>query len=107
MCPNPATAKSNCIEVSILNNGNGIDGLDWKNNPPNVYPNPANDKLIIEGIRKGVKMQMVDMLGRTVVNEVATNEKESINVIALVSGTYMLRLTSDDSLVFTVKIVKQ
>lgn len=107
MCPNPAMAKSNCIEVSILNNGNGIDGLDWKNNPPNVYPNPAMDKLIIEGIRKGVKMQMVDMLGRTVVNEVATNEKESINVIALVPGTYVLRLTSDDTLVFAVKIVKQ
>jgi hypothetical protein len=107
MCPNPASAKSNCIEVSILNNGSSINGPDWKTNPPYVYPNPIWDKLIIEGIHKGVKMQMVDMLGRTVVNEVATNEKETINVLALVSGTYVLRLTSDDTLVFTVKIVKQ
>jgi hypothetical protein len=107
MCPNPATVKSNCLEVSIQSNGNDISGLDWKNNLPKVYPNPAKEKIIIEGVHKGVNMQLVDMLGRTIVNETATNEIEQINVIALVPGTYMLRLTSEDTSVLTVKIVKQ
>lgn len=108
LCPNPATAKSNCIEVSIQGGqGSGIAGTQWTLNPPKIYPNPTKDKIIIEGIHKGVNIILTDVLGRTVVNTIAANEMELVDVLTLVPGNYMLRLISDDVNTLTVKIVKQ
>jgi hypothetical protein len=105
LCPNPAKVVSNCIEVSILNNGSGINGLDWKNNPPNVYPNPTKDQLIIEGIAKSTTIIMTDIFGRTVINEVVNQATEYINTTPLIPGNYMLQLKYEENTI-TLKITK-
>jgi hypothetical protein len=105
LCSNPAKVISNCIEVSIMNNGSGIYGPAWENNPPKVYPNPTRDKLIIENITKGTTIIMTDILGKTVVNTIATQTTEQINTASLLSGNYMLQLRYEDNTI-TLKITK-
>ncbi|MFN4247648.1 MAG: T9SS type A sorting domain-containing protein [Flavipsychrobacter sp.] len=104
LCPNPKTAKSNCIKVSI--ESTGIVGV-WTGKEPSIYPNPTNDKLTIEGIDKGTKIQLSDVLGRVVIKATATNETTELNMSHLAAGSYMLILSKDNGDRMSVKVVKE
>jgi len=104
VCPNPKTAKSNCIKVSI--ESTGIAGI-WTGKEPNIYPNPAKDKLIIEGIEKGTKIQFYDVIGRVVIKEVSTATTTELNMSHFVPGSYVLILSTDTGDRMTVKVVKE
>jgi hypothetical protein len=105
MCPNPSKVMSNCMEVSIQTVS--IEGINWQNNPPRIYPNPTKDKLIIEGITKGTEIKLTDVLGRMVVHMTAKQAIEIISTISLVPGTYMLQLHNEAANYMVVKIVKE
>jgi hypothetical protein len=104
LCPNPKTAKSNCIKVSI--ESTGIVGV-WTGKEPSIYPNPTNDKLTIEGVDKGTKIQLNDVLGRVVIKATATNETTELTMSHLASGSYMLTLSKDNGDRMSVKVVKE
>ena len=104
LCPNPKTAKSNCIKVSI--ESTGIVGV-WSGKAPSIYPNPTKDKLLIEGIEKGTKIQLNDVLGRVVIKATAANETTELNMSHLAAGSYMLLLSKDNGDSMSVKVVKE
>ena len=62
-CPDPDTALSNCIKLEIRL---GIDGVA-ANNGVKIYPNPVEGTLYITGIEPGSMVELVDVLGRKVV----------------------------------------
>ncbi len=72
-----------------------------------VYPNPANDRvtLSIDMLNSAkAKIQVVDMLGREVVtldnnNLSSGNNKIEINTSSLMSGTYFVRVVTNDGMV--------
>lgn len=72
-----------------------------------VYPNPANDKvtLSIDMLNSAkAKIQVVDMLGREVItlnnnNLSSGNNKIEINTSSLMSGTYYVRVVTNDGMV--------
>ena len=107
LCPNPKTAKSNCIKVSIESTGGTNITSIWTGKEPSIYPNPATEKLIIEGIDKGTKIQLNDVLGRVVVKATATNETTELNMSHLAAGSYMLTLSKDNGDRMSVKVVKE
>lgn len=104
LCPNPTTAKSNCIKVSIETTG--INSV-WKEKIPDIYPNPTKDKLIIAGVTKGVMIQLYDVLGRVVITQTADNEIVMINTAGLAPGNYVLLLSTDNGDMMRVKLVKE
>ena len=104
LCPNPKTAKSNCIKVSI--ESTGIVGV-WTGKEPSIYPNPTSDKLTIEGVGKGTRIQLNDVLGRVVIKATATNETTELTMSHLASGSYMLILSKDNGDRMSVKVVKE
>jgi hypothetical protein len=93
------------MEVSIQTVS--IEGINWQNNPPRIYPNPTKDKLIIEGITKGTRIQIIDVISRTIINQTATQESETINTSSLIPGNYTLQLRNEDNNSMHVKIVKE
>jgi hypothetical protein len=107
LCPNPKTAKSNCIKVSIESTGGtNITGI-WTGKEPNIYPNPATEKLIIEGIAKGTKIQLYDVIGRVVIKETSTATTTELNMAHLVPGNYVLTLSTETGDRMSVKVVKE
>ncbi len=72
-----------------------------------VYPNPANDRAIlsIDMLNSSkAKIQVVDMLGREVItlnnnNLSSGNNKVEINTSSLMSGTYFVRVVTNDGMV--------
>ncbi len=107
LCPNPKTAKSNCIKVSIESTGGtNITGI-WTGKEPSIYPNPATEKLIIEGIAKGTKIQLYDVIGRVVIKETSTATTTELNMAQLVPGNYVLTLSTETGDKMSVKVVKE
>ena len=67
---------------------------------PQLYPNPAREKVTIEGIETS-EVQVYNALGQMVKTVRGTNE---IDVEGLAEGVYLLRITDTDGKVYTNKI---
>lgn len=59
----------------------------------NMYPNPANETLVIEGIHKGDQITIYNLFGIVVLNHVAIMDKELLNVSSLMSGMYQIHIS--------------
>ena len=87
-----------CIE-NIYFEG-GCLGIVEEAESIDVYPNPANDKVAIEGI--GIaEIEVYNTLGQLVKNVQGTNE---ISVAGLPEGVYVLRITDDKGNAFTERL---
>ena len=65
-----------------------------------VYPNPAKDKVVIEGIEAS-EVQVYNALGQMVKTVLRTNE---IDLSGLVEGVYLVRIADAEGKVYTNKI---
>ncbi len=61
-----------------------------------VYPNPATDKISVEGVALGEEVVMYDVLGRAVLR---TRTPADIDVSGLPPGVYVLRVGGESRLV--------
>ena len=79
------------------------DGVGEDNSTIGVYPNPAKEKITIDGIRPD-EVQVYNAYGQLVKTVHDTNE---IPVADLPQGVYMLRITDAEGIVYTNKITKR
>lgn len=75
-----------------------------------IYPNPAQDNLIIDGIinNEGIDLSITDITGKAIVNYSSTsnNNQRLINISELSSGVYFIKLNKEGA-TQTLKFVKQ
>lgn len=103
LCPNPKTAKSNCIKVSIETTGiSGITG----NSAIKVYPNPATDVLNIDGVKASCNIRLYDISGRLLLQQTAFTNQTLINIGSFASGIYQLVIT-ENNIAIRFKITKE
>ncbi|MFA6056822.1 MAG: T9SS type A sorting domain-containing protein [Taibaiella sp.] len=75
----------------------------------NVYPNPAENTLFIEGLTNNSSYRITDALGREAIPTTAVHAEgalTSINISGLVQGIYFLQLTDDNGME-TIRFVKK
>jgi PKD repeat protein len=90
----------------------GISAVTMNDERLMVYPNPANERLIVNGklLIGNTKLEVTDLLGRIVWNQQinnSINQQISIDVSKLTSQIYILKLTNDKGLQQIVKFVKE
>ncbi|MDP4271265.1 MAG: T9SS type A sorting domain-containing protein [Bacteroidota bacterium] len=88
------TSYTNTISIALLPaNTSAVNMLE---NRVSIYPNPASDILVIENAQAGA-FRIFDALGHTVlagnINQSGASDK--INIAALNTGVYVLKLTND------------
>ncbi|MBN4072612.1 T9SS type A sorting domain-containing protein [Crocinitomix catalasitica] len=83
-----------------------IDDVGLFNNNKNfrVYPNPANEQIIISGVQEGSQIEIINLLGQTVYISTANSYKEEIDVGNFIDGAYFVRV-SGSSDQYTKKIL--
>ena len=61
-----------------------------------VYPNPASDNLTIKlpQASKGIKIEVLDNLGKVVINDTMDSEVKNLNISDLEQGLYFVQITS-------------
>lgn len=69
--------------------------------------NPVNDQLTIKGLSSDVnQLSVYSLLGQEVITRTVNSESINIDINALISGMYLVKI-SNDSGIFTKKIIKQ
>lgn len=62
----------------------------------NLYPNPANQHVILSGVTANTKIELVNILGEILFSEKCSGSEFSINTASYSQGTYFIRMTNDD-----------
>ena len=91
------TNAAGCDSLLILNLTLDFTGLsDFNNKDFSVYPNPANESVFIEfePANIGSLLVIYDALGRILLEKTLHQEKTSIDLQELNSGTYTIRIGS-------------
>ena len=104
------TTYTNNIVVTVL--PTGVKEYNELVNSFNFYPNPTIDKITISSTKfkiEGLKIAIVDLLGKKVFLEVLETETNSktFNLKNLDNGIYFIQLYSSNQLLITKKIEKQ
>ncbi|HQN92966.1 MAG TPA: T9SS type A sorting domain-containing protein [Prolixibacteraceae bacterium] len=61
-----------------------------------IYPNPASDYLIIDGILAGSKIEVISVNGQIVKSMVANRENETLQLSGIEKGLYMLIVKNEN-----------
>ncbi len=72
-----------------------------------IYPNPATDRLIIEGAKAGTELFICNMIGQQVYHSSTYNGNKVIDVSGLPAGNYVLQLMDKSGSRINRKIVKE
>lgn len=60
----------------------------------NIYPIPANGRLMVDGVRGNVTMEVLNSMGQTVLTETLTNGQNTINIGGLAKGIYYCKFAA-------------
>jgi len=88
------TAQDASTKVWTVKVSKGTNIENSKNVNINVYPNPANQVLYIDGLKKNSVIQIYDILGNLCFEKNIDSETESIDISYLLSGQYILTITT-------------
>ena len=70
------------------------------------YPNPVKDVLNLSYSQNITNVQIVNILGQEVLTKVVNANQSQIDMSSLPSGTYLVKVTSDNQ-IKTIKVIKQ
>ena len=66
--------------------------MDSKVSSISIYPNPANDKLIVRGLSEATKISIYNISGKLVLSKISSSE---IELTHLKSGVYMVKINHE------------
>jgi hypothetical protein len=79
-----------CPSIGIVENAIDLD----------VFPNPANDKLTVSSTEKINSIEIISMNGLVVLQKSINQSSAILNVENLKSGTYFVKVITDDNYLF-------
>lgn len=71
-----------------------------------IYPNPAKDAITITGLTSDATVTIYDMTGRTLVQQAVNAANNTVNIAALATGNYVLKLAAEQATT-TIKLTKE
>lgn len=71
-----------------------------------LYPNPINGNILYLDTNQELEVKIIDILGKTLLTDSVNNAKKEVNISQLKTGTYFIKLTSENGSV-TKKFIKQ
>ncbi len=88
-------AKSVPISSTFYYDGS-VTGIDEIANTSGVivYPNPAQDRISLEGVQHYDQLNVIDIAGKTVISGKTSSNKEILNISQLTPGVYTIVLTN-------------
>ena len=72
-----------------------------------VYPNPTRDLVNVVSNQLIEKVEVINILGQTLISNKFTLNEVILNLDNLPTATYVLRVTSENNVINTFKIVKR
>lgn len=93
---NVVVTDANGCEVTSETSFFFVDIVESSIEVPRVYPNPAADFIMIDGLESNAELSILDMTGRVVLHERISNEKAQLRIDEIESGNYLLKILSSN-----------
>ncbi len=71
-----------------------------------LYPNPINGTILYLDTNQELKVKIIGILGKTLLTDSVSNTKKEVNISQLKTGTYFIKLSSENGSI-TKKFIKQ
>lgn len=84
-----------------------LSAASFDNTNFSYYPNPVKDVLNLSYISNISKVNVVNLLGQQMISSEVNANQGQIDMSALAAGTYLVKITTQDSLEKTIKVIKQ
>lgn len=82
---------SECVEITTVSLN------DYETHSSiNIYPNPANDYIVLVGIKSNAKLIITDLSGRIVFETIVSSNRYSIDTSRMNAGVYNVRIESNE-----------
>jgi hypothetical protein len=72
-----------------------------------MYPNPTTDKVVINGLTPGYRVQVFNAVGVTLRDVIVENSTDYVSLSAQPAGVYVFVISSDDKFVNIQKVIKK
>ena len=84
----------------------GVNDYEARQNQLTVYPNPATDHITVSfpGLQNG-NLFIYNIVGEQIMSRELATESSRISVANLSKGIYMVRVTDDNGIVGTKKLI--
>jgi hypothetical protein len=102
-----ANYYNNMFVAHVPNNVLAVSGMGSQQADYQVYPNPANNTLVIKNAAVGTNYNLYNILGQQLRSGTISSNTEIINTEDLKLGTYILQLTDKNGYKTSKSIVKQ
>lgn len=87
--------------------GESLSTVSFDNSNFKFYPNPVKDVLTISYETLISKVSVVNLLGQQLMSKSINANESQLDLSTLSAGTYLVKITTQDNLEKTIKIVKQ
>jgi len=77
------------------------------NNVLIIYPNPARNEATINGLQPGTQLRIMDNLGQVVRVMKTSNRTETINLVNLPAGNYIVQVITGGKMIANLKLIKE
>ena len=77
------------------------------NNLITVFPNPVTNIVTVNGLSGKNQLKLLDAQGILIIAIKTNNQTEKLNITRLPAGSYLLQIEQNNSLIETIKLVKQ
>jgi hypothetical protein len=81
------------INIAEWTSATGLQNLSAGSNIT-IYPNPADNKVLIQNLEPGASVTVSDILGHAITHFIATSATETIDIAPLSAGTYFVNGTA-------------
>ncbi|HCM34072.1 T9SS type A sorting domain-containing protein [Chryseobacterium sp.] len=84
-----------------------VDAVSTQSDQLKVYPNPVQNDLMVSFDQKILSVTVYNAAGQLVLTKAINDTKGTINVSALPSGVYLVKVNAANDFVKTVKVIKR
>jgi hypothetical protein len=95
-----------CDEEYCYQEQSELVPLKAKQHEINVFPVPITNSFVVEGIEVNDRIQMVNINGELLIEEVATSESIKLNAERISNGMYILKIIKNSGDLIAIKITK-
>jgi len=84
-----------------------LSSASFDNTNFTYYPNPVKDVLNVSYISNISKVSVINLLGQQMIYSEMNANQGQVDMSALATGTYLVKITTQDNLEKTIKVIKQ
>lgn len=98
--------NSEWVTRTVTTSQVGIADVDAQAPDFTIYPNPATRSVTLSGAAEGATVEVISLNGRVMLKAAVRGSETKLDISALASGSYFVRLTSGDATAVRKLIVK-